>query len=56
MIIRESKDTIKIIKKLNVDINELLEAIDGDEKEVILQMHLNKDKLNEVMKLDQGDY
>ena len=46
-------------KKSNVDINELLEVeiryIDSGEKEVTLWIHLNKDKLNEAMKLDQGD-
>ena len=49
-----------MIKKLDVDINELLEVeiryIDSDEKEVTLLIHLNKDKLNEVIKLDQGNY
>ena len=42
-----------MIKKLDVDINELLEVeiryIDSDEKEVTLLIHLNKDKLNEVI-------
>lgn len=60
--IRELKDIIMIQydREVNVDINELLEVeiryIDSNEKEVILRMYLNKDKLNGVMKLDQGDY
>ena len=58
MIIRELKD--KYDREVNVDINELLEVeiryIDSDEKEVTLWMYLNKDKLNEAVKLDRGAY
>ena len=58
MIIRELKD--KYDREVNVDINELLEVeiryIDSDEKEVTLWMCLNKDKLNEAVKLDRGAY
>ena len=62
MIIRGLEDIIMIQydKEVNVDINELLEVeiryIDSDEKEVTLWMCMNKDKLNEAVKLDRGEY
>lgn len=63
MTIRDLKDIIKDMSddmEVNVGINELLEAevkyVDSDKKEITLWMHLNKDKLDEVVKLDRGDY
>lgn len=63
MTIRDLKNIIKDMSddmEVNVGINEMLEAevkyVDNDKEEITLWMHLNRDKLDDVVKLDRGDY